>query len=309
MRPRPERSTASASTSQLLDLDPRRTPAALRRRVERRAVVPLPRPVRPRAPAALRSPVPRRVGRVRRASTSASRPRPTRRAAEGDIVLVQDYQLSLVPALLARGAAPTCASCTSRTRRSVAPTASACCPTDVAAQLCELARGRPGRFPHRAMGGVVRCFGPRSARPECGDRRAVRGQPRARRRRTRRGRRRTRRTRRRECARTIVVGDRLVILRTDRIEPSKNIVRGFARLRPPARSAARTARARRVRRDGVPVARDAAGVPRIRQRDRAGRRRASTIAGRRATGRRSCSTRATTSPGRLPGCSATTCSS
>ena len=64
---------------------------------------------------------------------------------------------------------------------------------------------------------------------------------------------------------------------------------------------ARAARPRRVRRDGVPVAPGPRRVPRVRQRGRAGRRRASTIAGRRATGCRSCSTSATTSPRSVAG--------
>ena len=81
------------------------------------------------------------------------------------------------------------------------------------------------------------------------------------------------------------------------------------RLRPAARSPARAARPGRVRRDAVPVAADASRVPRVRERDRAGRRRGSTNAGRPATGRRSCSTNATTSRARSPRCSATTCCS
>ena len=71
-RRRPRRATrrgrrhAGDRRSRLLDLDPLEHRLLLRRRVERGAVVPAPRALRPAAPTALRPPLPRGVGRVRR---------------------------------------------------------------------------------------------------------------------------------------------------------------------------------------------------------------------------------------------------
>ena len=78
-RPRRGRAPGAAASPgfdlRLLDLDPRAAPHALRRRLERGAVVPAPRAVRPRPPAALRRPLPRGVGRRTSRSTRRS---PTR---------------------------------------------------------------------------------------------------------------------------------------------------------------------------------------------------------------------------------------
>ncbi len=84
--------------------------------------------------------------------------------------------------------APTCGSCTSRTRRSRAPTTSRSCPTDVAEALCGALASGPAGFHTKRWGEGYR----QSARATLGrrseHRRAVRGEPRARRRRARRGR-------------------------------------------------------------------------------------------------------------------------
>ena len=92
-----------------------------------------------------------------------------------------------------------------------------------------------------------------------------------------------------------------LILRSDRIDPSKNIVRGLPRVRPPASSTTRMARAGRVRRDARPVARERspeylAYRQEVEQAAAAVNERWAT-----ATGSRSWSTRATTSRAPSPG--------
>ena len=67
-------------------------------------------------------------------------------AAPGDVVLVNDYQLSLVGAPDCASSGPTCASCTSRTRRSAGPTTCACCPTYAAEDLCGALARNPAGF-------------------------------------------------------------------------------------------------------------------------------------------------------------------
>jgi trehalose 6-phosphate synthase len=146
-------------------------------------------------------------------------------AAEGDIVLVQDYQLALVPAQL-------------RARRSdlriVHFTHTPFCdvdgirvlPTDVAEQLCGSLAGGPAGFHTRRWAANYVA----ASRDVLGERAAL-----------------TtpfaaslgidtsaleqiaddRMTREAADALDDVVDDRLVVLRTDRVDPSKNIVRGF----------------------------------------------------------------------------------
>ena len=195
----------------------------------------------------------------------------TPRPAKATIVLVQDYQLALVARAAARAAARICGSCTSRTRRSAAPTASALLPTDVAESLCGSLGRRAGGVPHQSLGRVVRRRDARSPRrpgrdrsrsrrasvPTCDALTEMAAEP---------------ATREAADALADVVGDRLVIVR---IRPGRAVEEHRARLprlRPSARSAARPARARRVRRDGVSVAPGASRVPRVRERDRAGGR-------------------------------------
>ena len=101
-------------------------------------------------------------------------------------------------------------------------------PTYAAEDLCAALATHPGRLPHRSAG---RASYHQSARDVLGrrrdDRADVRREPRPRRRRARRGRRRATKRAPRPNALDDAVGDRLVIARSDRIEPSKNIVRGF----------------------------------------------------------------------------------
>ena len=89
------RTLAAASTLHLLDLDPARSATALRRRVERDALVPAPRAVRPPPPAALRPTASARRGTALRRGEQAVRRRASPSVAdEGEVVLVQDYQLA-----------------------------------------------------------------------------------------------------------------------------------------------------------------------------------------------------------------------
>jgi trehalose 6-phosphate synthase len=148
------------------------------------------------------------------------------RAAEGDIVLVQDYQLSLVPAFLRRRRpdlrivhfthTPFCG-----------PDAIRVLPDDVAAQLCESLAGGPSGFhterwaasfdasARAVLSPSAEIVAPFAASlgPDPDALAAVADEPAA-----------------RAAASALAdrVGERLVILRTDRMEPSKNIPRGFA---------------------------------------------------------------------------------
>ena len=100
-----------------------------------------------------------------------------------------------------------------------------------------------------------------------------------------------------------------MIARTDRIEPSKNIVRGFLAFdrlleaRPGLRGrvvfVAMVYPSRQGLAEYLAYENEVEQVGRARQRS----------VGDAPTGCRSCSTIATTSPGRSPGCSATTCCS
>ena len=101
--------------------------AVVRDRVQRHALVPPPRPVRPGPPTPLRHPLAqaweayRRVNRAFADVVAESRPR-------GAAVLVQDYHLALVAPGSWPSAGPTCASSTSATPRSPPPTPGGCCP-------------------------------------------------------------------------------------------------------------------------------------------------------------------------------------
>ena len=232
----------------------------------------LPRPVRPRPPPPLRPPLPRGVGRVRRRQRRRSPTRSSPTRAEGDIVLVQDYQLALVPGQL-RGPRPDL--------RVVHFTHTPFCGPDddpraarpTSPRRCaRRSRAVPRGFHTERWADAYDASARAVARPRAVDRRAVRGAARPRRRRARRGRRVA--DGRAAAARELAdaVGDRLVILRTDRIEPSKNIVRGFLAFDRLLEARPGAARAGRVRRDALPVAPGARRVPRVRERGRAGRR-------------------------------------
>ena len=147
-------------------------------------------------------------------------------APEGAVVLVQDYHLCLVAARLRDHAARPRAACTSTTRRSPRRCGSARCPTR---PRRELHRG-PGRPPgaagstasagpttsSRRPGAVAGVEPPTFVSPaRLGPRRHPRRRP-------------PRRSARRRSTRsTSVVQDRSVIGRVDRVELSKNLLRGF----------------------------------------------------------------------------------
>ena len=80
-------------------------PPALRHRVERDALVPAPRPVRPSPSPTVRRALPHRVGRLRHGEHDLCRDRDRRRPTAGETVLVHDYQLALVPGMV-RAARP-----------------------------------------------------------------------------------------------------------------------------------------------------------------------------------------------------------
>ena len=257
--------------------------------------------VRPRAPAALRPPLPRGVGRVprgerrvRRRGGRAAAPR-RRRARAGlpararrraqlrdlrpDLRVVHFTHTPFCgPDDIARAARPTSADDAVRGAGVAIP---------------------PGSTRTR-WADAYRPVGARRARPRA--RRSRRRSPpasgptspRSKRSRRRRGRARGRAPARRR-------GRRPARDRAQR--PHRAVEEHRARLprvRPAARGAARAAGPGRVRRDGVPVA-PGASPSTSRTRTRSSRSsRASTIGGRRATGRRSCSTTATTSPARSP---------
>ena len=166
---------------------------------------------------------------------------------------------------------PTCGSCTSRTRRSAAPDDLRVLPTYAAEELCAaLARNPAGfhtarwaRSYHQSARDVLgrrAAIAPTFAAslgPDVDALEAVAGGADA-----------------HAAARALddAVGDRLVIARTDRIEPSKNIVRGFL-------AYDRLLEARPGLRGRVvfvamlyPSRQMLARIPRVRERDRAGRR-------------------------------------
>ena len=189
-------------------------------------------------------------------------------AAEGDVVLVQDYQLALVPGMLAtRG--PTSASRTSRTRRSADRTRSACCRRR-RERAVRVDGGGAVRVPHRTVGRAYDASVRRDARrrPHRAD---VRGAARARPRRARRGRGSPGDDRRRADELEGVVGDRRMLLRSRphrAVEEHRARVR---RLRPPARAHPEWRERVVFVADAQPVARVAPRVPRVPPGGRAGR--------------------------------------
>jgi trehalose 6-phosphate synthase len=146
-------------------------------------------------------------------------------ADRGEIVLVQDYQLALVPGLLRAQRADLRVVHFTHTPFA-APDDFSVLPTDVGAQLCEALASGPSGFHTKRWADNYR----QSARVALGRRASVRppfvaslgpdvaaletiaSSAEA---------------RTAGTALADAVGDRLVIMRSDRIEPSKNIVRGF----------------------------------------------------------------------------------
>ena len=116
------------------------------------------------------------------------------------------------------------------------------------------------------------------------------------------------------CARELAdldaaVGDRAFVVRVDRIELSKNLLRGFAAFDDLLERHPEWRRARRVRGVLLPVARRPPRVPGLPPGGRDGRAHDQRAVVARRRGRRSSSTRPTTSRGRSPPCGAPTCSS
>ena len=149
--------------------------------------------------------------------------RSARRAAS--TVLVHDYHLALVPGMVRGGPARPAAHRTSPTRRSAGPTRSGCCPPTWP-RRCARRWARCRRVPHRTVGRGVHGVGARGARDATSP--------------TARTPRRSApiptpspSSRRRDgtCAAAVeldeLVGDRKLMFRSDRIDLSKNIVRGF----------------------------------------------------------------------------------
>ena len=294
----------------LLELDPDAAPDALRRRRERRAVVLAPRHVRPRPPPALRHALSRRVGGVRRRQRRVRR-RGRRRARGAERRRARAGLPAELGARAAARAAPRPA------RRALhahavlrAPTTSACCPTTSRTRCARRSApvppastrsGGPTRTSSRRARGA-RPRAPRSPTPFA-------AQPRPRRRRARRGCGVARGARAAAGALADAVGDRLVVLRTDRIEPSKNIVRGFLAFdrlleaRPGLRGRVVFVAMVYPSRQGL-----AEYLAYANEVEQAVARDQRSLGDARLDSR-SCSTIATTSPDRSPACSATTCCS
>ena len=143
----------------------RAAPHALRRDLERGAVVPAPRPVRPRPPASLRPPPPRGVGRLRRGERGVRRRR-SRDDAHGRRA---GARARLPPRARARAwcarPGPTCGSRTSPTRRSADPTRSACCPPTWPRRCARRWAAVPAGFHTERWARGLRGVGARGARP------------------------------------------------------------------------------------------------------------------------------------------------
>ena len=147
----------------LLDLDPASAPHALRRDLERGAVVPAPRAVRPRPPAPLRPPPPRRVGRLRRGERRVRRRASptTPRTASGCSCTTTSSPWS--PAWCGR-TAPTCRSRTSPTRPFCGPNSIRVLPDRHGRGAVRVDGCGAERVPHRAVGTRLRGVGDRGAR-------------------------------------------------------------------------------------------------------------------------------------------------
>ena len=252
---------------------------------------------------ALRPPLPRGVGRVRRTVNDGVRRGDRRgRGATATSCSCKDYQL-------VAASARSCAQLRPDLRVVHFTHTPFCGPDEIRVlpdrrgrvELCDVARGatRPASTPTR-WAACVPAVGHATMLGARRDDRASRSR-RASAPTSTRSRRSRRATKPHAAADALddVVGDRLVIVRSDRIEPSKNIVRGFLaydrllEARPGLRGRVVFVAMLYPSRSRCPST--------SRTRTRSSRSsRASTSAGRRATGRRSCSTSATTSPARSP---------
>src|SRR4029079_5593784 len=146
-------------------------------------------------------------------------------ASAGEVVLVQDYQLSLVPALLRDRRADLRVVHFTHTPFGT-PDDIALLPDDIGTQLCRSIASGPAGFHTERWASAFRASLRLTAGGFSGDPRTfvapLGPDPAA-------LEQRATSTAVKEALRSLdeVVGDRLVILRNDRIEPSKNIVRGF----------------------------------------------------------------------------------
>jgi trehalose 6-phosphate synthase len=145
-------------------------------------------------------------------------------ARDNDVVLVQDYQLSLVPAFL-RDARPDLRVVHFTHTPFCGPNSIRMLPDDVAQTMCASLASVPAGFHtrrwahaydasvHTVLGDAPnRRWFASSLGPDAGSLEEIANSPAG-----------------REAAARLAddVGDRMVVLRTDRVEPSKNIVRGF----------------------------------------------------------------------------------
>ena len=285
---------------------PRHLPRRLRRGLQRHALVPPPRPVRPGPAPPLRPPLPRGVGRLPARSTGPSPTPWSTTRARGRRRCSCRTTTSPWSARSSPSAAPTCASSTSATPRSPTPTRWRVLPADLRPRAAG-GHGRPPRLrlPLPALGRRLRRLLRRAARPVApptfvaplapdaddigagGRRRRVRRAP--------------------STSSTRPVGDRALIVRVDRIELSKNILRGFLAFEdlleryPEWRERVVFGAFVYPSREGLP---EYLGLP---PGGRGRRCAGSTSGGRRRAGRRSSSTPPTTSPARSPPCAGPTC--
>ena len=174
---------------------------------------------------ALRPPLPRGVGGLRRGERGVRASEPRRVAADGDVVLVHDYQLSLVPGVL-RTLRPDLRIVHFTHTPFCGPGTIRVLPDDVAFALCSSMATVPCGFhterwarAYEASAGAVlgrdASIAGAFAAPLGPDAPALHAVA--------------------ESAESLaatdeldaLVGDRALLLRTDRIEPAKNIVRGF----------------------------------------------------------------------------------
>ena len=261
-----------------LVIDPDEYRAVLRRRLQRHAVVPAPRPVRPAPPAPLRPPLaggvgrlPRRQRRLRRRSSPRRRPRARPCSCRTTTSRCSGERLAERPARPARRALPPHAVLRARRR-------CATLPDHVADELLRgLAGYRRLRLPLQPLGRTLRGVRARAARragPHV--RRAGRRRPPSTSRRSRPA------TRAPQALAALdeAVGDRQLIVRVDRIELSKNLLRGFLAFDDLLRARPELARAGGVRRLRLPVPRGPARVPRLPPGGRGPRRPAQRSAGR-----------------------------
>ena len=253
----------------LLALDPSAYRRRLRRRVQRHALVRPPRPLRRRPAAPPRPPVARGVGRPTARSTRPSPTPPPSRRPRAPPSSCRTTTCASSPRGC-RAARPDLRLVHFSHTPFATPEWLRALPDDAAVELLEgLAAHHACAFhTQRWADAFMACCRSRRRHP-AGDRRVAAGRRRPT---TSRG-----RPRSEACAAAgadldASFGDRQVIVRVDRVELSKNLLRGFHAYDHAARGATRVAGAGRVRRLRLPVAGGPAGVPRLPQRGRGAHR-------------------------------------